>query len=302
MSNYNLEKVDYLSDGTKIKALQYIPKKEGKHPAIVMAHGFGLTKEAYIDKYAEKFAENGFVVILFDYRNVGESDGLPRQEINPFKQIDDYKNSITYACSLDCVDENRIGIWGTSYSGGHVIVTAATDKRVKCVVSQVPTISGFQSSLRRMNAEQTKSFWESVKEDRLRYLNNENPQTKKLVKETEDDTPIYPMQDAEEYYLGALKLSPFFKNEVTLRSNEYSRMYEPGIFVSQISPTPILYVVAMQDSVTPTDLILKAYENTLQPKAIETISGGHFSPYIQQFDVSSNKALEWFINWLMVVG
>lgn len=297
MCRYNLKKINYLSDGIRLSALQYTPKKEGKYPAIIMAHGFGLTKEAYIDKFAEKFAENDFVVILFDYRNLGESEGMPRQEVNPFIQIDDYKNSITYACSLSNVDDNRIGIWGTSFSGGHVIVTAATDKRVKCVVSQVPTISGYQSSLRRTPAEKTTLFWKTVKKDRLNRLLGEKPLMRTLVGESED-FPIYPMMDAKEYYMNAFKLSPTSRNEVTLRSTEYSRMYEPGIYASQISPTPILFIVALNDIVTPTDLILDTYENTLHPKELVTVSGGHFSPYIEFFDKTSNAALDFFEKYL----
>ncbi len=293
MYTYQVEKTSYLSEGSKLSALLYIPQKVGRCPAIVMAHGFGLTKEAYIDKYAEKFAENGFVVILFDYRNLGESEGHPRQEVNPFLQIDDYKNSITFAITLDQVDPTKIGIWGTSYSGGHALVVAATDRRVKCVVAQVPTISGFRSGLRRMPADKIPAYLKSVHQDRLNRLNNEEPMVKKLVGEVSDN-PIYPTSDAKEYYMGAHNLSGTFRNEVTLRSTEYSRMYEPGIYASQISPTPVLYIVALNDTVTPTDLCLEAYEKTLQPKGLKTIADGHFSPYLQHFDITSNAAVGWF--------
>lgn len=293
MASYQIEKVYYDSEGVKIAALLYTPVKEGKCPAIVMAHGFGLTKEAYIDKFAEKFAENGFVVILFDYRNLGESDGLPRQEVNPFMQIDDYKNSITYACTLDKVDSERIGIWGTSYSGGHVIVTAATDRRVKCVVAQVPTISGFQSAQRRTPAEKLPAYWEVVAQDRQSRLEGQEPLMKKLVGELVEN-PLYPADDAKAYYMGAFERSETFRNEVTFRTTEYSRMYEPGIYAARISPTPILFIVAMQDTVTPTDLCLTAYEQALQPKALVTVPDGHFSPYVQHFEIASTAALDWF--------
>ncbi len=293
MYTYQIEKTSYLSEGSKLSALLYIPHKEGRCPAIIMAHGFGLTKEAYIDKYAEKFAANGFVVLLFDYRNLGESEGYPRQEVNPFLQIEDYKNSITFALSLDKVDPMKIGIWGTSYSGGHVLVVAATDRRVKCVVAQVPTISGFRSALRRMPAEKIPVYLMSIQQDRLNRLNNGQPMMKKLVGEASDN-PIYPTSDAKEYYMEAYNLSGTFHNEVTLRSTEYSRMYEPGIYVARISPTPVLYIVALKDTVTPTDLCLEAFEKTLQPKALKTIADGHFSPYLQHFDSTSNAAVEWF--------
>ena len=64
--------------------------------------------------------------------------------------VRDYRNAITFVQTLDGVDPERIGIWGTSYSGGHVLVVAAVDRRVRCVVAQVPTISGWQTTLRRI--------------------------------------------------------------------------------------------------------------------------------------------------------
>ena len=74
--------------------------------------------------------------------NFGASDGAPHQEIDPWQQIRDYRDAITYAETLEETDAERIGIWGTSQSGGHVLVVGAVDRRVKCVVSQVPLVSG----------------------------------------------------------------------------------------------------------------------------------------------------------------
>jgi len=100
-----------------------------------MAHGFSCTKEMFLDKYAEVFVKDGFAVLVYDNRNFGDSDGQPRLEVDPYSQIRDYWHAITYVSSLPQVDSSRIGIWGTSYTGGHVLQVAAIDKRVKCVVS-----------------------------------------------------------------------------------------------------------------------------------------------------------------------
>ena len=91
-----------------------------------MAHGFSAVKEMYLDSYAEVFAAAGFNALVFDNRNFGASDGEPRQEIDPWAQIRDYRHAITYATTLPEVDANRIGVWGSSYSGGHVLVVAAS--------------------------------------------------------------------------------------------------------------------------------------------------------------------------------
>src|SRR3954453_12192191 len=111
-------------------------------PVIVMMHGASGVKEMHLDDYAEYFAKAGFNVVAYDHQNFGDSDGSPRQEIDPVLQYRDLRNAITYATTRPEVDAARIGIWGSSLSGGHALVVAAIDKRVKAVVSQVPFISG----------------------------------------------------------------------------------------------------------------------------------------------------------------
>src|SRR5260221_6655373 len=104
-------------------------------PAVVMAHGFSAVKEMYLDSFAEVFAAAGLSVLVFDNRNFGASGGEPRQEIDPWAQVRDYRHAITYASTLAAVDAARIGIWGSSYSGGHALGVAAIDRPVKAVVS-----------------------------------------------------------------------------------------------------------------------------------------------------------------------
>ena len=105
-----------------------------------MAHGLSAVKEMYLDDYAAAFAAAGLDALVFDNRNFGASDGEPRQEIDPIAQVRDYRHAITYAISLPEVDRSRVGVWGSSYSGGHVLTVAAIDTRVKAAVSQVPLV------------------------------------------------------------------------------------------------------------------------------------------------------------------
>ena len=87
-------------------------------PTVVMAHGFSAVKEMYLDAFAERFAAAGLAALVFDNRNFGASDGEPRQEIDPWAQVRDYRHAITFAATLPEVDADRIGVWGSSYSGG----------------------------------------------------------------------------------------------------------------------------------------------------------------------------------------
>src|ERR1039458_1259249 len=141
------------TDGTTLRGWHYLPDGSGKHATIVMAHGFSAVKEMYLDKFADAFAKAGFASLVYDNRNFGASDGQPRQEIDPWLQVRDYSDAITFALSLDQTDAARIGVWGSSYSGGHVLVVAAIDRRVKCVVSQAPFISGSQGTRRLVRAD-----------------------------------------------------------------------------------------------------------------------------------------------------
>ena len=85
------------TDGTTLRGWHYLPKGSGRFPTIVMAHGFSAVKEMYLDKYAEAFAKAGFACVVYDNRNFGASDGEPRQEIDPWLQVRDYSDAITFA-------------------------------------------------------------------------------------------------------------------------------------------------------------------------------------------------------------
>src|ERR1700690_1277183 len=96
-------------DGVTLKACHYLPDRHsGKVPPIVMAHGFSAVKEMYLDKYAEVFAAAGLGALVFDNRNFGASGGEPRQEIDPWEQVRDYRDAITYAETLPETDADRI--------------------------------------------------------------------------------------------------------------------------------------------------------------------------------------------------
>ena len=93
--------------------------------------------------FAVRFAEAGLAALLYDQRNFGRSYGEPRQEADSCAQVHDMRDAISFARHLAGIDPERIGLWGTSYSGGHALVVGALDRRVKCVVAQAPLISGY---------------------------------------------------------------------------------------------------------------------------------------------------------------
>src|SRR5882757_9218481 len=134
--------VEFAVEGdATLRGWLFVPDGAGPHPAITMAHGFAGVKEHGLERFANAFADAGFVVLVHDHRGFGASDGVPRQDVDPWRQIADWRRAISYLETLDVVDPKRIGLWGTSYAGGHAIVLGATDRRLRGVVAQVPTIS-----------------------------------------------------------------------------------------------------------------------------------------------------------------
>ncbi|MGQ0846467.1 MAG: alpha/beta hydrolase, partial [Sporichthyaceae bacterium] len=128
--------------GTPLAAWLYRPASDGAVPCVVMAHGFGMTRECRLPDWAERFAAAGLAVLLFDYRGFGASGGQPRQLLDIAAQRLDWAGAVAAARTLAGVDPERIALWGTSFSGGHVLHVAARDHRVAAVVAQVPFTDG----------------------------------------------------------------------------------------------------------------------------------------------------------------
>lgn len=119
---------------------------ETPRPIIVMAHGLGGVKEMRLDAFAERFGAAGYPCLVFDYRHFGASSGEPRQLLDIDRQLEDWRSAIAYARQLDGVDPERVVIWGTSFGGGHVIRTAARDRRLAAAIAQCPFTDGPASS------------------------------------------------------------------------------------------------------------------------------------------------------------
>jgi dienelactone hydrolase len=121
------------------------------------------------------------MALVYDHRCHGESVGLPRSHIDPWAQIHDYRHAISFAETLDMVDRDRIGVWGTSYSGGHAIVVAATDKRVEAACAQVPMISGTDMMRRFMDPASWSALVNSLLEERRKWAKGDEPTRLLLV-------------------------------------------------------------------------------------------------------------------------
>ncbi|KAE8312823.1 Alpha/Beta hydrolase protein [Aspergillus transmontanensis] len=200
-----------------------------------------------------------------------EKASQPRQEIITAHQISDYSDAITYLQTRPDINPDRIGVWGSSYSGGHVLCVGAVDRRVKAVVSQVPLVDGWENFHRLICPDFVPSTGRGV-------AAGETPKCLPVVNENPLMQSALPSADSYQFfstYAPGMK----WENSITVKSPEALRGYVPLTDIEHISPTPLLMIVADNDLVTQTDLALKVYAKALEPKSLHILPGGHFDVY-----------------------
>jgi len=299
------EDIEFDAEGATLRGWFYAPDGAGgEAPCVVMAHGFSAIKEMHLDEYAEVFCDAGLACVVFDNRGFGASDAAPgrhRQEIDPWEQVRDYQHAVTYAQSRAEVDAQRIGVWGSSYSGAHAYVVGAIDRRVKAVCGQVPMISGRESFEMLVRIDNWDATYEMLAADRAARARGEAPVMMPVVDEDPTAPSALPTPDSYEFFSAYEGTS--WKNEVTLRTIEFFQGYEPGEYLKRVSPTPLLMVVAPNDRLVSGALACKAYETAAHPKKLVLVPGGHFEAYVGHgFEISSGAARDWFVEHLVTAA
>lgn len=291
------------SDGVTLRGWLQTPdvgkKGQGRAPLIVMTHGFSATKELFLPTFADAFCAAGLACLVYDHRNFGSSGGEPRLEVNPWLQVQDYRDAITFAGMQPEVDASRIGVWGTSFSGGHVIPVAALDKRVKCAVSQVPFIAGLANSRRVLREEEFDGLRARFDADRVARMQGKPPEMMDVFGPPGSLCALPSPEEWEFVDKAGIVGTPAWLNKVTLRSTELMMEYEPASFIEHVSPTPYLMIVVSHDVVTPTDIALEAYSRAREPKKLVMVRGGHMELYSKQLELGAHAARDWFTEHLL---
>jgi uncharacterized protein len=288
------------AEGIMLRGWLYLPETQNRpSPVVVLSHGFSAVKEMYLDRFAEAFAAAGLASVVFDHRNFGASDGEPRQEIDPWAQVRDYRHAVTWLSSQPELDANRVGIWGSSYSGGHVLAVGALDRRVKCVVAQVPLVSGHDNARALVRADFIAGLRAAFDDDRAKRFRGEAPAMIKVVDADPLAPSALPTADSWAWFSETGKIrAPLWRNEVTLRSVEMFTEYEPGAYLPFLAPTPLCMIVAVNDHLTPAELAIAAFDTAHEPKRLVLLPGGHFDAYVSGFDLAAAAAREWFLEHL----
>lgn len=301
-AGFDRRDVTFTSQGLTCAGWYYLPsglKAAEKVPAIVMAPGFSGVKEMGLDKYAEKFAAAGFAVLVFDYRYMGASEGEPRGQLFYFEQHQDYRNAISWLSSQKEVDPQRIGAWGTSNSGGHVLHLAAYDKRIKAVVAQVPGVGSWDAYFAKLSPADLAAVHGRFATNRNETYASGGVRYLPVVTADPKQRAAMRQKDAYDYFTKLAKGAPNWKNQVTVESLELMMEYRPVANIDLISPTPLLMIIATNDNISSPELQKKAFDRAKIPKKLVAIKGGHFDVYSGAgYEEASKEATEWFIGKL----
>jgi pimeloyl-ACP methyl ester carboxylesterase len=294
--------VEFGSGGGTCRAWRYRPgpwSGSGTNPraCVVMAHGFGATRDAGLEPYAARFAAAGMHVLLFDYRHFGASDGHPRHLVSVRRQLEDFANAVEFARALGDVDPTRIAVWGTSFSGGHALVTAARVPGVAAAVCQCPMMDGLAAvrrilqyagpaQLLRLTAH---GLWDLCLAPfaRAHYVPTVGPPGTLAIMSSED-------ADA-----GYRALAPAdFRCEVTARIALSVAFYRPALQAARVS-CPTLVQVCEKDSVAPTEATEVAIARLASHGEARRYPIGHFEPYFgEHFERSVGDQVEFLARHL----
>jgi uncharacterized protein len=271
------EDIHIPSDGEQLAAYLYRPAAADRAmPCVVMAHGFSGTRDDGLPAYAEAFCAAGYAVVLFDYRHFGASSGQPRQLLDIERQIADYRAVVQRARQLDGVDPDRIVLWGTSFSGGHVLEVAATDPRIAAVVAQMPFVDGIpvlmgvplKNGVRLMVAglRDQVAAWRGRSPRLLPAIGD--PGTLAVITAPGEKAHFEPLVPPESLW----------RNEFSARVILRLSLWRPGLKASRLA-MPLLVCVADNDVVTPAAPAVKAAQRAPRGE-LRRYTGTHFEPYL----------------------
>jgi fermentation-respiration switch protein FrsA (DUF1100 family) len=248
----------------------------GDVPCVVLAHGFGGVKEARLDAYAERFAAAGFAALVFDYRHFGDSGGEPRLLIDIGEQHDDWRTAIDYARSLDGIDGRRVAVWGTSFSGGHVITLAADGGDFAAVIAQLPYTDGI-ATLRSAGLADNIRMSRAAIADVVGSLFGDPPRLMPVVAPP-GNLAAMNSPDAEPGYLALFPPGYAWPNRFIPRATIPLPRYRPVARAHKVQ-APLLVQVMSADVVTPPSPARRVAERAPRGELVE-YEGGHFDVYV----------------------
>lgn len=252
-----------------------LPADADRPPVVIMAHGFAAERDFGLEAFAERFVAAGLAVYAFDYRGFGASGGWPRQLVNPFQHLRDWQAALAHVRGLAEIDASSVALWGTSFAGGHVVVTAARDQHVRAVVAQVPFVSGLATLTGLPFREVMRLSWAGLK-DLGRALTGRPPFSIGVVGRPGE---LAAMTTPEAYpgYLALVPPDSRWQNRTPARIALLLPAYNPIAHAGEVV-CPVLVVAGRNDSLIPLEQVRKLAAR-IPDCQLEELDCNHFEPY-----------------------
>ncbi|EMD24191.1 alpha/beta hydrolase [Amycolatopsis azurea DSM 43854] len=288
-------KVTFNSLGTSCAGDLYLPEVDSPVPGLVLGHSGVMVKEA-LAVFAAYFVRAGFAVLAIDYRTVGASEGEPRGQDHPLRQVEDFRSAISYLEGRPEVDAARIGLWGVSVGGSVAVQAAVLDRRAKCVVVQSPSVwNGWRYLERLVGHAGVHALRDRLDEDwQRRYEGGASARVPHLSLDGES------VRDAPDV---AAKMFPSYRNEKTLDSTEQLLTFAPEDLIHRLAPTPLLMIAnGGWDPYHLLEEAQSAYAKAGEPKRLEVLPYDVLGLYTGPgLDEAMALAVDWFDRHLRVI-
>jgi NAD(P)-dependent dehydrogenase (short-subunit alcohol dehydrogenase family)/pimeloyl-ACP methyl ester carboxylesterase len=265
--------------GMHCEALLMRPaRREESTPLVIMAHGFAAEKSFGLSPYAEQFVRRGMAVMLFDYRHFGGSGGVPRNLVSHWRQREDWQAALDFAGRLPGIDSARIALWGTSFSGGHVLDCASRNPSVAAIVAQMPMLD-VPASLRGYSLRYLRqAVWHGLR-DLARAATFRSPHRVPVV----GSAPAFAVMNkpgCESGYRRLVSDEAAWANSCPARVLLTSLLNRPIKRAARVQ-CPALFVVAGQDQLAPARAVRKAAAR-MADATVVSLPGDHFAPYFDE--------------------
>jgi fermentation-respiration switch protein FrsA (DUF1100 family) len=295
-----MEKIMFASEGVECAAYLGLPvgQAQQRRPAVILGHGFGIRKESLVAE-AEHLTAAGFITLAIDYRTFGESAGEPRGTLFPLNHVEDFRNALTWLQRRDDVDPDRMGIWGASFGGGVVIMTAALDRRVRAVVAMAPIVNGRRWLNSTWGSARFEQLRDLIEADRLqRYETGVGGRIPLSGAELPAALVTDERSGRRHRESMAQRGRPLLEGtpEITIASVEKVIEWEPDRFIDRISPRPLLIVTpGGWDVMHRFEHIIEAYGRAGEPKRLVPLRCEQMDVYLPPWqDRAIEEATAWF--------
>jgi dipeptidyl aminopeptidase/acylaminoacyl peptidase len=288
--------VSFYSEGTKLAGDLFLPddlKPNETRAGLLLCHGYTGVRNLYLPDTARELNKAGYVVLTFDYKGWGDSEG-PKSRLSPYGRVIDSQAALTFLGAQPMVDEDRLGIYGTSYGGATVMWTAAVDQRVKAVVSVVGIGHGhrWMRSVRR--PDEFADLLERSKADRIRRVMTGQSEF------ADRSSVLLPDRQSAELATAARRNNPGAVSEIPLEYIDETLGFHPEWIVDKIAPRPVLFITSDDDRLVPPEESEALYAKAGEPKKLVVLKGwGHYEVYAgEAFRQVIAPTIAWYQQYL----